>query len=198
MDTAFFAALMAETLRSPAIAARRLIGAGLDTSVLWLALGLVTVLNAIFFYLSNVLFPPPESMPITGLTSNPMIYAILSGGALVISVFVLTWVGSALGGRARLADMLVLMVWLQFIGLVLQAATLVMMLVMPPLAAILYMATLVISLWLTLHFVSVAHGFNSLLRALGVIVLSVLGMSLGLSLILILLGVSAEGVSGNV
>lgn len=185
--------LILDTLRDPRDVARRLLVLNLDTSVLWLALVLVTVLNALLFHLSNVLFPAPSPAP--GLTNNPMLYAIASGGAFVISIFVLTWVGNIMGGRGRLADVLVLMVWLQFVGL---AGHVVMMLIvaaLPPLALGLTMVIFGLSLWITLHFLSAAHHFDSLWRAFGVLVGTIVGLSVGLTIFLTLIGVSAQGVA---
>lgn len=184
--------LMIETLRDPRSVAHRLLGLGLDTSVLWLALVLVTVLNALLFTLSNVLFPTPSPAP--GLTDNPLLYAIASGGGFVISVFVLTWVGNMMGGQGRLAEVLILMVWLQFVGLAGHVLTLLVAAAVPMLSLGLTLAIFGFSLWITLHFLSAAHRFDNLWRAFGVLIVTVLGLSLGLTIFLTLIGVSAQGV----
>lgn len=196
MTAAYLKALAIETLRSPPAAARRILDMRLETPVLWILLVLVTVLNAVQAFLTNALFPSPG--PIAGLVGNPLLYAIASGGGLVIVVFLLTWVGNILEGKGTLAGLLSVMIWAQFLGIVGQFIVIFLALAVPPLAGLAAMGLFGVTLWITLHFLSVAHGFDSLLKALGVLILSVLGLAFGLALVLMLVGVSATGVPTNV
>ena len=155
-----------------------------------------TALNAILFSLSNYLYPSP--LPFSRIFENPMLYAIAQGGGLVITIFVLTWVGNMLGGTGRLGDLLRAIVWLQFMRVLAQLVIVFIGVTLPVLGGIVSLAILVISFWILLHFINVAHRFNSLGRAFLVLLMTGLGISFGLTLILSLIGGAIVGISPNV
>ena len=83
---------------------------------------------------------------------------------------------------------MILIAWLQFIQLLVVAAQILLMIVLPAVAPVLEIAGVILFLWLLVNFVAEMHGFRSLgLVFLGVIitfvgavfVLSLLMMSLG-------------------
>lgn len=196
MNANMLGTLLLETLRRPDAVAARLMGLGIPVQTLWLGLILVTVLNALSFALSNILFPAPS--PVPGLTDNPLIYAGVSGVVLLAIVFILTGTGRMLGGTAQLPDMLVLFVWLQFVGLVAQLAILFVTLAIPVFGALLTLIFFAISFWITLHFISAAHRFGSLSKAFGTLILTLVVLIIGTSLLLAIVGVTPEGLTQNV
>lgn len=130
-----------------------------------------------------------------GLFFNPILYAVVLAGGMVISMHLLTWMGTMLGGRGSLAEVTVLLVWLQYLRLVAQAGLLLLTMIMPPLGM---MATIVVafySLWLLLNFLDVAHRFGSLAKALVVLLMTAVGIVVGLSFLLALIGVPATEMS---
>lgn len=185
------------TITRPREAAEQLLSLRLDSGVMWAALVLATVLNALLFSLTNYLFPM-QAMPMPGLFGNPILYAMATGGALVITVFVLTWIGNMMGGKGQLADILICLVWLQFMRLLAQGLVVFFMLVLPFAAAGLTLAVMVLSVWILMHFVNAAHRFNSLGKSFALFLLAGLGISFGLALFLALIGVTAQGVPANV
>lgn len=191
-----FADLARETVFDPRRAAGRVLDFDIGRNELWMALLLATALNAILFSLSHYLFPSP--LPLSRIFENPMLYAIVQGGGLVILIFVLTWVGNMLGGKGQLGDVLRVMVWLQFMRVLAQVAVVFIGVVLPVLGGIVSLAILVLSLWILLHFLNAAHRFNSLGRSFLVLLLAGLGLSFGISIILTLIGVSATGIAPNV
>ena len=190
------ATLAAHTLRSPGDAARRILALDLDRPVMWMALALTVVLGSLLFQLSSLLFPvPPTGFPIPALISSPIFYALAMAGGVILTALVLTWAGRALGGQGRFDDMLALLVWLQALRLAAQAILLVLMILVPPFAALATLAVALLSLWIMVSFIDAAHGFGSLGRGAMTLVLAVLGLSLVLSMLLAMFGGLSTGVT---
>ena len=186
-------ALAMDTLRDPRATAERLIALDLGLPTLWTALALGAVLNTMLFSVNMMMFP--TTFPLPGLFSNPILYAMGMAGGMVITMHLLTWVGGMMGGQGRLADVTVVLVWLQYMRLAAQAVLLVMTMLVPALAL---MATLVVafySLWLLLNFLDVAHRLGSLGKSALVLVFSVLGITIGLSILIALIGAPVTEVS---
>lgn len=187
------AALAMDTLRDPRGTGERLIALNLGLPVLWTALALASVLSALLFSINMAIFPAAFPMP--GLFFNPILYAVVLAGGMVISMHLLTWMGTMLGGRGSLAEVTVLLVWLQYLRLAAQLGLLLLTMIMPPLGM---MATIVVafySLWLLLNFLDVAHRFGSLAKALVVLLMTAVGIVVGLSFLLALIGVPATEMS---
>lgn len=187
------AALAMETLRDPRGTGERLIALNLGLPVLWTALALASVLSALLFSINMAIFPAAFPMP--GLFFNPILYAVVLAGGMVISMHLLTWMGTMLGGRGSLAQVTVLLVWLQYLRLAAQVGLLALTMIMPPLGM---MATIVVafySLWLLLNFLDVAHGFGSIAKALVLLLMTAVGIVVGLSFLLALIGVPATEMS---
>jgi hypothetical protein len=179
-------ALAMDTLRDPRGTAERLIALDLGLPTLWTALALGAVLNTILFSVNMMMFP--TTFPLPGLFSNPILYAMARAGGMVITMHLLTWVGGMMGGQGKLADVTVVLVWLQYMRLAAQAVLLVMTMLVPALAL---MATLVVafySLWLLLNFLDMAHRLGSLGKSALVLVFSVVGITIGLSILIALIG----------
>lgn len=185
-------ALVVETVRRPADAARRIIGWRIESSLLWMGFALTVVLNTLLFHVSSLVYPAsPGGLPVPALFSSPFLYALLMGLGLLLMTLVLTRVGNWLGGHGQFQDVLALLVWLQFLRLAAQLAVLVLVMLLPPFAALVTLAIGLLSLWILLNFVNAAHGFNSLGRSFATLILAILGISVGLSVLLSLFGVSA-------
>ncbi|MCR9125925.1 MAG: YIP1 family protein [Rhodobacteraceae bacterium] len=192
MNFASFQALVIQSVRDPAAAARFLLALDLPRQTLWMALTLVAVLNTLMFSLSNLV--TPTTSPIPGIFDTPIVYLGFVLGGLVLVVLSLFWTGRALGGVGRLEDILVLVVWLQGLRVLVQALVILLMVTFPLLSALVVLAAGVIGLWILAHFVDQAHRFGSLARSAGVLIAGFLAMVLGLSLFLSLIGARVIGV----
>lgn len=192
------------SLRNPATAARFVIAAGFRRDVLWSFLLLVSIANATLVWLSNALTgPTPEQiaqMPIQipAIVFSPLFAFLFLAGALVITVHVLYWLGTAIGGTGSLDDMLAVLVWLQSLRVLAQIILLVLMLAVPSLAGIFGLAVAIISLWILVHFVNEATGLGSLFKTVGVLLSAMVGIILGLSFILTITGLATLGIDANV
>ncbi|UXX83846.1 Yip1 family protein [Roseovarius pelagicus] len=134
MNRDYFVDLTKETLFAPRNAASRILGLNLPSQSLWMILVLMTVLNAIAYSASLYLSPPadPATMAmVPPIFRSPLLFSMALGGALVLTVFALTWIGQSMGGSARLVDILALMTWLQVLRFALQLVVAVLMLVAP-------------------------------------------------------------------
>ncbi|EAR51650.1 hypothetical protein OG2516_03660 [Oceanicola granulosus HTCC2516] len=181
--------LLWATIERPAEVARMILAQRLSRQTLWLALVLVTVLSVLLVGLLNLVAPPPEDAVMLAVT--PFAYAFILGGSLVIAVFALHFTGRMLGGSGELPDTLALLVWLQTLLLALQLVQLVLILVSPLLGGIAALLSIAAALWVLLHFINEAQSFGSLGRAALTLVVSLLGMGVGLSVLLGLIGAIA-------
>ncbi|WP_299280768.1 Yip1 family protein [uncultured Tateyamaria sp.] len=191
--------LAVDTVRDPKSAADRIMGWDLDRATLYMALCAVAAINAILASGPVILTGQSvddvarEALPILALLERPILLFVLIAGGLVVMVQGLFWAGRAMGGQGDMSDLLALLVWLQALRAVAQAAILVLSFAVPTLAGLAALGVMILAFWLMLHFISAALRFDSLLRALGLLIAVVVGVFIGLMLILTLMGVSAGG-----
>lgn len=188
--------LAVATVRSPGDAARVVLALQPGRDALWAALVLAAALNALLFSLSNMLLPAPPVLPL--VMYQPLVYFAVVLLGLVAFVQLVVWTGRLLGGQGDFASMLTLVVWLQMLRVLVQAAALVLMLTMPLLSLVLVMAASLIGLYILLHFISLAHGLNSLGRAAGALVLAMLALAFAASILIALVGGPIQGSEFNV
>ena len=184
--TAWLKDLVILSLRDPAEAARQLIALDLQREVLWTALALMAVLNTLLYSATSILFPGPSPMP--AIFQTPIMYLFFVAGGLVLIVVALYWTGRSFGGTGTMSGILTVMIWLQFLRVLVQAAALVFLVTIPLLAGLLTLGAAVAGLWIFVHFIDQAHRFESPLKSVGVIVASFIGMVMGLSVLLALVG----------
>jgi hypothetical protein len=186
--------LLALTVRDPAEAARMLLSLHLSRGVLWQALALVTIVSVLVVALSPG--PMPDAATAEGtdaLFLSPFAYATILGASLVILVFALHFTGAALGGTGSFAGTLTLVTWLEVLATAVRVVQVVTLLVAPVAAGIVSIAGLVLLFWTLVNFIRVLHGFDTLGRAILTLLLAIAGMSVGLMLILGLIGVGVAG-----
>lgn len=196
MNKALWGDMIVMSVTDPAEVARRLIAMDLPREVLWTGLALAAVANTLLFSLSNLLMPtPPGLMPLFG---SPLGNLVIITGGLLLTVVMIYWAGRILGGTGRFGDVMVTVLWMQVLRVLVQAAVLLLSLTIPLLAMLLVLATIVLGLYITLHFINQAHRLNSLVKAGGVLILSMLLMALVLLLLPALYGHVIPGLSSHV
>ncbi|WP_339766547.1 YIP1 family protein [uncultured Pseudosulfitobacter sp.] len=188
--------LVALTLRNPRAAAAQLINWQLPRGVIWMALVLVSCMNAILAGLSELLFPSP--VPLPSILMNPlMLFALLAGG-LLVTVHVLHWAGRVVGGQGALEDIAIVLTWLQALRAVGQAAVVVLALVSPALAGMFAMAVMFVGLWIMANFIAQALSFASAWKAFGLMVVLMIGFIFGIMILLAVTGLGVWGLDANV
>ncbi len=126
MNTAVLKPLFVQTIQDPRAAAQHVLDMALPTQALWIALSLVSVVSSLI--LAAILraspLPPGDLGLLVGQSpayNAPLIFAIMQWGRVVLSVFMLFWVGRMLGGRGELRDVLAVVTWLQLVSFVMVA-----------------------------------------------------------------------------
>lgn len=184
-----------ETLRAPADSAERLLGDPIPREALWTALALVAVLSVL---LVGTLAALTGAEMVAPFGLQPGLYAVLLCGNLIVFAIALHYVGHFMGGAGTFDGALTVVIWLQFVLFCLQVVHAFFALVAPLLGGLFALVATVLVLWVLANFANVLHRFNSLGKAAVMIVLAFLGIGLGLSMILSLIGVTAPGEMNNV
>ena len=179
------------TIRAPRPTLSRLQELNLPRQALWEALFLVVVVSVILAELGNlalVALAPAGTDAAQFL--SPFAFGAIQFVILALSVVLIDKVGSAMGGHGRTEDALLAVVWLQFVMICLQIVQTLFLFILPGIAALILIGGLVLFLYLLTAFVTELHGFESQGRVFAMIVFVMIGVALGLSLILSLLGVT--------
>ena len=198
--------LAVETVLSPRSAAEKIVSLRLPSDVVWTGLALVVILNAIIYAVTSMvslsfldadtiefLLGDPLFRASLLMASQPWLYALLLVAAITISAMVLVWIGQMMGGQARLADLLPLIVWLQGLRAIAQVFVLVLVVLLPGLADMVSLLIGLYGLWILVNFVDVAQGWRSLGKSFVTMLIAGFGFMFGLSLFLLLIGAGSMG-----
>ena len=191
-----FPQLAVLTLRAPQEAASYIMRQNLPPEFLWTALALVAILNTIMSTLSNMLVPVPP--PLDTIVASPFVFSTIVAGGLLLTVYAMYWTGRMMGGRGEVNDLLALIIWLQVLRSVAQAAVLALLIAVPYLASVMVLVAAAATIWIFVNFVSAGLRFNSLVKALVVVIVGGIALMIGLTLFLSVIGVTAVGVPANV
>lgn len=177
-----------QTLPEPRKVARDLFDLNIPRQTLWTALLLMVVLATAVSVVADILFPIENALFGPAL-SNPITLGMIEA----VFMFGLAWaiyaIGRLFGGQGRLNDAIITVVWMEFVFLGLQFATLVLSLFVPALAFILMMASGFLFFWILTHFTAEAHGFTSTGLVFGAVLSFMILAVFALSFVLVLLGV---------
>ncbi|PSL19319.1 Yip1 family protein [Shimia abyssi] len=191
--SAFLKQLFVMTLQRPSEAAQVLIAQRIERNVAWLLLALAVVLNTLAYFVSITLFPPPGELTLSFLMS-PVSVATMLGAVVLAFIFGFHSIGRIMGGTAEFDQILLLMGWLQYLRLLVQAGSIVLMLFLPGLASFFVMAAGLYGAWIVLNFMNVAHGFNSMGKAVVLLIFTLIALSVVISVLLSFLGVVPVGI----
>jgi len=181
-----------DTVSNPRDGAATILRLGIPMQALWLAFGLVIVLSMLLGELVTVLMgaPDPSAMGGGAMMASPVTMGIIQGGFLFLVAHGMARIGQIFGGTGDFAGALALVVWLQFIFLVVQLFQLVALLIMPPLAGLITIVAMGLFFWLLVNFIATLHGFQSLGLIFVATILTALGFIFVMSLVLTVIGVS--------
>lgn len=194
-DSNALKSLVVETVQSPRTAARRIMDMWLSRDILWTALVALAAINAIIMSIGLLMSDTSEIPP---FMRSPLILFFMVGGLQVLSVHGFYWAGKIIGGQGDMGELLSLLVWVQVLQAAAQVMTFVLALVLPPLADIFSMVASILALWITVNFIAEALRLPTLLHAVGVMVLGIVGIAFGLAILIGLIGMGAMGVPTNV
>jgi hypothetical protein len=163
-------ALARLTVQSPRLGAQAVMRLPLPGNARWAAMLLLAVMSALLMQGMTYVLPPvgPNGEPVEPV--GPFFWAGMVAGGMVLTTVLVHRIGKWRGGTGRFDDALILVVWLQFIQMLLVVVQLVLLFVLPPAATLVEVLAVALFLWLLTNFVAELHGFRSLgLVFLGVI-----------------------------
>jgi hypothetical protein len=197
--------LIRQTLTDPRAAAHRIIGFQLPSHVLWQGMALVVALSVIAAQLTAFLLAPSatdttagQEMLMPTFFSSPFLMGFIQGAILVMMVFAVHWIGRAMGGTGQFPDAIALVVWLQFLLVCLQVVQALLGMVAPGFSGLVGLLGIGLFFYLLSQFVLVLHGFQSAALVFVMILVSLLGLTFVLSVVLTLLGIVVVGEAPSV
>ena len=178
-----------QTVSNPRDGAAVILKLHLPMRALWLAFGLVIVLSMFLGEAVALLMGPPDqaAMPPEMMVS-PITMGVIQAAFLFLVAHGIARIGQLFGGSGDFQGALALIVWLQFIFLVVQVIQLAAMLVVPPVAGLITILAMGLFFWLLVNFIATLHGFSSLGLIFVMTILTAFGFVFVLSLVLMMLG----------
>lgn len=155
------AALARQSMTEPRPAAANLMALGIPREALWPAFVLVNIVSVV---LAALMFGPQEVPPFRT--------AAVSLVSSVLSIMLVLKLGQLMGGKGTFEDTLLLTTFLQAIFLVGQVIQVFISFIFLPLAGLYFFALLIFVIWLNINFIAALHGFTSLWRAFGTLMLA--------------------------
>lgn len=177
----------------PTESARKALAMDIPAQALWTGLALVAVLNVMLVALLQVISPMPQAMQEQGFALSPFGFFGIIGIFFVLFVYGIFYAGRMIGGQGTLQATLTIVVWFQAVSLTLEGMQFVLVLISPAIGSIFGLLTLGALIWCFMNFINVLHGFDNLGKALGAIVLALIGTALVSGIILAVLGVGPAG-----
>jgi hypothetical protein len=172
--------------REPRAAAADVIALGFPKEALAPSLLLVVVASVLLSAVSDFIVPPPIEIPY--FKSALLVLIIFTSFSFAIAK-----VGKMMGGVGTFADSLLLAIFFQAVFLPVQAIQIALLLVSADVSALLAFGIILFGFWVNVNFIAALHGFESLGRALGVLILASIAVAFFLVLVTPLLGISISG-----
>lgn len=186
---ALVADLARQTLRDPRGGVRGLLALDPPVEARWLALLLVTVLAVLVTRISLMAMPVAGDPGVIALVADPLVGVPVQAASLVIAAAAIAGIGQVFGGRGSFADALLVVAWVEFLMTLAQAGELVVLLLVPPLGAVLVLAVLAFFLWIVVNAVAELHGFRSLIKVFLGLALGFVTVVVALATLLAVLGI---------
>lgn len=186
LDLRFLANLAVETIRDPRASAAEVVRLSPPRPALWLAFALMITLSLMMGEVVSLIAAPPEAGPLTG--QSALTLGLIQAAFLFLMVFAITHIGRAFDGTGHFDGALALVTWLQFVFLLIQLIQLGLLLIAPPLAALLTLLAIGLFLWVLVNFIAELHGFTSVGMVFVMTLVSFVSIVFILSLVLTGLG----------
>ncbi len=184
-----------QTIPEPRKIAREIQALRYPRAILWQTFALFLILSTGIGITASVLFPPGPEFE-GSLLADPIRMGIIEGSILVITIFAIYWVGQAFGGKGRFDEAILTILWLQFIALIVQVVVVVLALFAANLAMMVNVGGIVLTFWVLSHFITEMHGFRSVGLVFAIILLTLMGVIIGLAVIMAIIGVGTISTGG--
>ena len=179
-----FVPVAAQAIREPREAASTLMSMGIPSAALWPAFGALVCLSVILSFLSGGFEQVPDQV-----TLSPLVLGFSSAVAGAASVFLVWKIGSAMDGTGKFEEALLLTVFLQGLIFAGQIVEFLLFFFVPTLSGLFSIGVIILTFWINLNFIAALHGFASLWKSFGVLLLASLGVAMILIFLMSLLGV---------
>ena len=153
-------------LRAPRAAAADVLQLGVPREALVPGLFAVVAISVILNSISEALAPSPF------IVISPFQMVVLLTVMLVAFSFAVARSGKVLGGVGTFQDSLLLMIFLQAIFLPAVALQILLFILLPALAGLFILVVMIFLTWVHLNFIAALHGFPTLGRAVGVLLMA--------------------------
>ena len=167
--------LARQTLTQPRQAAETLLAMNVPKTALWPGFFLMVILSVLLMYVAQ---SSDLAIASGGMTPSPFVM-MLATCAISLAYVVSLWkIGQAMGGKGSFEDALLLTVFVQAILFAAQIVELLLTLVVPPIGVVFSLVLIFAAVWININFVAALHGFPSLMKAFGVLLLASLGVAI--------------------
>jgi hypothetical protein len=180
--------LVIDTLVRPRAAAQRVLAATVPDAQLLQA----AVLGVVLGYLAVRLSPDAVDIVTAAVLGSPLIGAAAQLAAMAVVVFLTVRIGRLFGGTGSLHGALALVVWLNAVMVLIQAAQVVALALVPPVAAVIAVVTVFWAVWTYANFVAELHGFQNPFIVLGAVVLTTIVLFFATAILLAILGITPQ------
>jgi Yip1 domain len=187
--------LVIDTLVRPRAAAQRVLAAGVPDAQLLQAAVLVSCVGVVLGYLAVRLSPDAIDIVTAAVLGSPLLGAAAQLAAMALVVFLTVRIGRLFGGTGSLHGALALVVWLNAVMVLIQAAQVVALAVVPPVAALIAVVTVFWAVWTYANFVAELHGFQNPFIVLGAVVLTSIVLFFATAILLAILGITPQETS---
>lgn len=185
--------LMKDSLLRPRLAARSVLSAGVAPRDLVAAAVATASLGIVLGYFAIRLSGGAIDRVSALLLDAPLLGAASQFAVMGLVALATFRVGRLFGGSGGFWGAVALVVWLDAMMIVIQTVQLVALALVPPIAALLAIATLFWAMWAFANFVTELHGFKNPVVVLGGVVLTGVMLFVGIAILIEILGLSPGG-----
>lgn len=194
----YWVQLAVRSIADPRGALAEVRGRGHSMSEVALAAALISALGVIFFELSLLLSPAGgDAGALLGITS-PVGAFVFQYAMIWITTVVVCYGGRMFRGVGTIGDSLLAVTWLQAVMLLVQMFQMAALLLVPPLDLLIFMAAVVLLIYLLVNFIMEIHGFTSPMAVVAGVVGGFFALALVVSILMAILGIGFGGVAENV
>lgn len=181
VDFGSFLRLFGTTVKDPAGVARQITALRWPHEIGWMGLVATSAVSVFLIHSFLMLFGVSE---LDGVRmASPLADGMINFASSVITIFIIYYAGRAFGGIGTFGATLLIMTWFNAVAMVLMVAVFISALIVPGLSAFILLGAVGLTFYILAHFLNELHGFNSLLKAIGLFIMSVCGILLGMALI---------------
>lgn len=186
--------LVIDSFVAPRTAARAVLASGVPAGALLQAGVAVTCIGLVLGYLAMWLSGGAVDPVSAAVLRAPLIGALAQFAMMALVAWLTFRIGRLFGGAGGFWGAVTVVVWLNAVMLGIQVVQIGALALVPPLAGLIAVATLLWLLWAYANFVSELHGFASPVMVLGVALLSGVVLIFGVTLIAAILGIAPQGI----